>query len=314
MNLLLCTLLTLSSATALYAGGTDDPLAARIDLGGVVLQHGKNVKRTSDGDLIQASNSYDYLIAGTVTGSGALSFIEPGTNLAEALEQIDPGFSEFLDGSVVNPSGKQKFTVLSKRFSGSFQAGPFPAKGAATIAAGIAKSGELSFSIKRPRFTAFGVPVNGKITFDPGSVCNVLVPSASNLPQRPDLVFGIPNGEALGNNVYADQTISGSFRKGNSAKAFLLLQNDGTLPDSFTLQGPAGNDGIALAYFDGKTNITDEVVAGTFAVSNVASRMGPVVTFIVSVKKFGATLEGDLTLRSSTPELSDVIHLVLQEL
>lgn len=306
-------LVTLAVALShLHAG--DDPLSSIIDLGGVIVQHGKNITRGSGDDLLQGSTSYDYLISGTVTGSGAFGFIQPGTDLATALEMIDPGFSENLDGTVINPSGKLPFIVVSRKLKGSFNVGPFPAKAKASIKAGIRGSGEAFFSVTGVSFTLNGIPVSGssKITFDPGSACNILVPPASNLPQQPDLLIGLGGQEALGNNVYANQTITVTFSRGHAGKLNLLLQNDGTLADSLTLQGPAGDDDVEITYLDGKTDVTAEVVAGTFTVNNVASRGGAVLKAKIKVKKAGATLQGNLTLRSSVPAISDVTQLVIE--
>ena len=298
------------SLAQLHAG--DDPLTSLIDLGGVVLQHGKNSSRGSGDDLLQASASYDYLISGTVTGEGAFSFIEPGTDLREALDMFDPGFSENLDGTVINPSGKLPFIVVSRKLKGSFDIGPFPARAKATVKAGIRGSGEASFSITGVSLTLGGAPVSGRITFDPGSSCNVLVPPASSLPAQPDVLVGLNGQEALGNNVYLNQTITVTVPKGQTVKLNVLLQNDGTGNDNLTLQGPAGDDDVTLTYLDGKTNVTEAVVAGTYTIENVESRGGAVLKLKIKAKKADATVEGNLILRSGVPGISDTTRLVIE--
>jgi hypothetical protein len=283
-----------------------------IDLGGVILQHGKNASRRSGDDLLQASSAYDYLISGTVTGEGAFSFIEPGTDLREALDTFDPGFSENLDGTVINPSGELPFIVVSRKLKGSFDIGPFPARAKATVKAGIRRSGEASFSIAGVSLTFGGAPVSGRITFDPGSSCNVLVPPASSLPAQPDVLIGLNGQEALGNNVYLNQTITVTVPKGQTVKLNVLLQNDGTATDSLTLQGPAGDDDVALTYLDGKTNVTEAVVAGTYTIENVESRGGAVLKVKIKAKKADATVEGSLILRSGVPGINDTTRLVIE--
>jgi hypothetical protein len=296
--------------TQVHAG--DDPLSSIIDLGGVVLQHGKNASRGSGDDLLQASPSYDYLISGTVTGEGAFSFIDPGTDLRQALDMFDPGFSENLDGTVINPSGKLPFIVVSRKLKGNFDVGPFTAQAKATVKAGVRGSGEAFFSLTGVSFTFAGAPVNGKITFDPGSSCNILVPPASNLPKQPDVLIGLNGQEALGNNVYLNQTITVTVSKGHAVKVNVLLQNDGTTTDSLTLQGPAGNDDIQLTYLEGKTDVTDAVVAGTYTVDNIESRGGAVLKAKVKVKRAGATVDGDLILRSAVPGITDTTRFVIE--
>jgi hypothetical protein len=126
------------------------------------------------------------------------------------------------------------------------------------------------------------------------------------------VLIGLNGQEALGNNVYANQTITVTVSKGHAAKVNILLQNDGTLPDSLTLQGPAGNDDLEISYLDGKTDVTEEVVAGTYTIANVESRSGKVLKAKVKVKKAGATVDGNLTLRSSVPAITDTTHFVIE--
>ena len=143
------------------------------------MEHGRNVSRGSGDDLIQASSSYDYLISGTVTGEGAFSFVEPGTDLREAVDRFDSGFSENLDGTVINPSGRLPFIVVSRKLKGNFDMGPFTAQAKATVRAGIRGSGKAFFSLTGVSFTFGGIPVAGRITFDPGSSCQTCTAASS---------------------------------------------------------------------------------------------------------------------------------------
>lgn len=293
----------------------DDPFASAIDLTGVVIQHKKNITRDSEGDLIQESTSYDYIISGTVTGSGAFDFIQPGTDLGDALEMIDSGFSENLSGIIINPRGVHPFTLVNKTMKGSFQLGPLTARAKARIKAGIRRSDEPFFSITGVSFTAgiFSARPGDRITFDKGSVCNVLIPAGTQDPQQPDLLFSLVGQEAIGNNIYTGQNVILTSPRGHLSKCNILVQNDGTETDSFTVKGPAGTPDVSIKYFLKKKDVTAQVVAGTFTLSNVPSRTGVVITARVKTKKADAILEGDVTATSSVPATTDTFHWVIAE-
>lgn len=293
----------------------DNLLASAIDLTGVVIQHKKNIARDSEGDLIKESTSYDYIIDGTVTGSGAFGFIQPGTDIGEALDMIDPGFSENLSGIIINPRGVHPFTLIRKPLNGSFQIGPLTARAKAKIKAGIRRSDEPFFSITGVSLTAgpFTAGPGDHITFDKGSVCNVLIPAGTGDPQQPDLLFSLAGQEAIGNNIYTGQNVILSSPRGHLSKCNILIQNDGTQTDSFTVKGPAGTPDVSIKYFLKKKDVTAQVVAGTLAIKNVASRTGVVITARVKTKKPDIQLEGDVTATSSVPATTDTFHWVIEE-
>jgi len=305
-----------ASLSTVYGGG-DDPLAASVDLGGIVVKHGADIKRSSlETDTISASTAYDFAIYGTVTGSGAFGFIEPGTSIAEALEMVDEGFSKNLDGTVINPSGKQKFTVLNRKLKGEMDFAGAPVKAKAKIVAGIHENGRAFFWFTGVSFTVGpkSLKPGDTITFDPGSKCDIRVSNAAkpSPAARPDLLFSLPKQEALGNNIYAGHTINVTISAGHAVKSYLLLFNDSLTTDSFTLSGPGSGDGVQIRYFAGKTDVTDDVVDGTYVVSNVAPRTGVVLKLKLKVKN-GANHPGDFILRSSVnPAVTDSIHFVVK--
>jgi len=79
----------------------------------------------------------------------------------------------------------------------------------------------------------------------------------------------------VGNNVYnttgAGQTVSRSAARGTTARFDIEVSNDSAATDSFTVRGAgAARAGYTVTYFRGPTDITAQVVAGTYAVDDLA--------------------------------------------
>jgi len=74
----------------------------------------------------------------------------------------------------------------------------------------------------------------------------------------------------VGNDIYnttaADQNLSQPLLAGKTRNFKIKLQNDGNVPDTFTLTGSAAGTGFKVAYFDGGKNVTAAVAAGTYQV------------------------------------------------
>jgi hypothetical protein len=297
----------LLSTISVHAG--DDPTTSTIDLAGVALQSGVIAKASSDNDVIAASPLYQYAITGTVTGSGSFGFIPAGTNIEDALDQIQAGFSENLTGVIVNPSGKLPFIVVNRKLKGNFNVGPIPASAKATVKAGITKPGQTFFSFTGVSFLVGGFPLpgNSKITFDAGSTCRVFVPEGRPQVSQPDLIIAAGNADAVGNNIYnasgMNQTIGGALRKNESFSFNLLVQNDGTATDNIAVTGPKGDDDVSITYFLGKKNVTKQVTGvdtGGQAFANLPSLGGKVLKVKVKAKKAGATFNGTIVASSSS--------------
>jgi hypothetical protein len=94
--------------------------------------------------------------------------------------------------------------------------------------------------------------------------------------RQPDglIASGASGGTFAGNNVYnatgASQTKSLTVHRGNTGTFRIKVANDGLAADSFTVKGPGSGGGFTATYFDGATNVTAAVVAGTFAINNLA--------------------------------------------
>jgi hypothetical protein len=290
----------LLSGLPVYAGLGDDLSESTIDLQGVALQPGKIARAATESDAISASPLYQYQVSGTVTGSGAFSFIEAGTDVADALDQIQAGFSENLSGVIINPSSKLPFIVVNKKLKGSFDVGPVKVTAKANVQAGITKPGQTFFSFTQVSVSTnspipFPIPANSKITFDAGSTCHVFVPPGSANASKPDLIVSA-EPDPVGNNIYnttgASQTLGQALKKNQAYSFNLLIQNDGTAADSITITGPKGDDNVTVSYKVGKKNVTKQVSGDGYVVSDIPSLGGKVIKVTVKAKVKDATFSG----------------------
>jgi hypothetical protein len=103
---------------------------------------------------------------------------------------------------------------------------------------------------------------------------------------RPDARVGdAAGGPFAGNNVYSSNGIGEhktfNVHRGHSGTVFLDFQNDGLTPDALKVQGPDGAHGFKLHYYHGSSNVTSQVLAGTWSTDNLA--IGAHVTLRVVV-------------------------------
>jgi hypothetical protein len=133
-----------AGASAAWAGES-----VTIDLTGVEIRHGGSVQRTSAPDTLDPAFAYRYSIDGMVQGSGlGLGTLFPSpTPLAEAMEALAPGSSEFLEGLVCNPSGEHPFELVGQRFEGETVVSGITVEFGATFGAGIGADDIAWFSI-----------------------------------------------------------------------------------------------------------------------------------------------------------------------
>ncbi len=121
-----------------------------IDLAGVRIEDGRDVARTSAPDTIDPATRYAYEVSGMVVGSGVVlgSLFPDPTPLADALEQLSPGASDFLTGEVENPDGTHPFQVLGETFEGEQTLAGITVRFAATFDAGIGADNVAFFNIR----------------------------------------------------------------------------------------------------------------------------------------------------------------------
>jgi len=289
-----------------YVFNSAELFATDLDLGGGLLQQGKSVVATGGADRIVNHSAFDFAIAGTVTGTGALSFITAGTTLGAALDLIEPGFSAKLEGTAINARGRLPLVLLDETIRGSFAAAPAQVATQAKFKLGLKANGEAYFSLTGVRLRATGGTISAetKLTFAPGTTAAVSVPPASAFAQQPDLLLGIGSEAALGSDVYnatgVDQTLARTVRRGATVRFNLLMQNDGTDADGFTVQGSSGNANAEVKYFLGRREITAAVAAGTFATGDLASRESVFISVTAKAKISGTTFETDFVATSTT--------------
>jgi hypothetical protein len=94
---------------------------------------------------------------------------------------------------------------------------------------------------------------------------------------RPDALIKLESDPAfVGDGVYnstgAGQTVTISPAPNTQQEFAIQVQNDGTAQEDFTLSGPGDKPGYTVQYLDtdGTTDITSQVVAGTFDTGNIA--------------------------------------------
>jgi hypothetical protein len=111
-----------------------------------------------------------------------------------------------------------------------------------------------------------------------------------------------------GNNIYntdgVGQTTTAKARVGQSRTFVLRFQNDGNVASIFTILGPASSGNFRLRFLKGATGSTDitaQVVAGTYATSSVRAGDRRTIRLVVTVKRsapIGVTLNASVVATS----------------
>jgi hypothetical protein len=116
---------------------------------------------------------------------------------------------------------------------------------------------------------------------------------------QPDAIIArVRSGLYRGNDVYntsgLGQTQRTDVKPGRTATFYVRVQNDGTSPDTFTLEGISGKrQGFIVHFFHGTTNITSSVSAGSFSTGPIASLEA--ARFRITVKARSTTDRDSLT-------------------
>ena len=158
--------LLLLGSIAAHAVGT-----ATVDLGGATFGKGIDVHLSSGASVLPAATSYDYLISGTVRGTGLLAALLPGgTDLSTLLDQIQAGSSSALSGTQLNPVGTLPFSIVNRTFSGSVPIpGGLSASAQMQIVGRVTGTGQIRFHVVNVDFSVPGFPSLGTVVFEPGA-------------------------------------------------------------------------------------------------------------------------------------------------
>ncbi len=126
---------------------------------------------------------------------------------------------------------------------------------------------------------------------------------------QPDGRINKFSGAYLGNNIYntdgTNQTKSGTARIGYIVEFHLSLQNDGDEADKYQLSVDAGSTTMyRVKFYRGASDITTQVVAGTYETPSIAAGSTLIITVDVIVKK-GATAGSSITRLVTITSLND---------
>jgi hypothetical protein len=115
-------------------------------------------------------------------------------------------------------------------------------------------------------------------------------------------------GSFIGNNVYnttgASQTISRTVHRGQVGAFSIKVGNDGFATDGIKVHGPGSATGYTVHYLFGTTDITAQVVAGTYTLAGLPAGSTRTITLKVTVANgvsIGATHAWLITATSSGP-------------
>jgi hypothetical protein len=143
--------------------------------------------------------------------------------------------------------------------------------------------------------TSYAPPPNPFSFSFPAYSATVLVFNGTQPPtvRQPDNQIKLSNESTyLGDNVYntdgSNQTKATTVRAGKSATFDILIQNDGSATDSFTVLGAGNSTGFTVKYYPGTSGgseITSAVLAGTYSVNNLAPGTNQVFRAVITVAR-----------------------------
>ena len=151
--------------------------------------------------------------------------------------------------------------------------------GSADIALNSYSGASSTFGFTFPAYSATVLSLNG-------------APPPPPTRQSDNLVKNSSDSTYLGDNIYntdgSGQTKEQSIKAGRTATFHVIIQNDGTANDSFTVQGGGNSTGFTVKYYlgtSGGTDITTAIIGGTYTVSNLLPGANQVVRAVVTVAR-----------------------------
>lgn len=258
---------------AYYSGGSWHQMGADHAVDALVRSvaaHGTNVYIGTEAINIDGIAKADHIAkwdAQTLTFS-AMGSDSAGTNgwfnsFASLYGMATSGSLVFTGGSFQNANGQQTADDIAY-FDGTAWH-PLGSNGAGN---GPLNQNPVALAIYKNRLVA-----GGSFTDAGGDSLADQIGSYAIL--RPDARIGTAAaGPFVGNNVYgaagAGEAKTISVQRGHSGTLYADIQNDGLAAAAFKVTGPGGAHGFTLTYFHGATNVTWQVLAGTYSTGSLA--------------------------------------------
>jgi hypothetical protein len=148
-----------------------------VNLAGEDFGHANGVDANSSPTTLDAQSRYYYRIEGTVHGTGLLALAIPnGTDIADLLEDIEPGSSAALVGFYDNAGGGLPFTFINEEYDGSVNSPAGTVVASLDIVGTVNESGTVRLEVKNVTITLGGAPLSGTVVFEAGSKATIGVP------------------------------------------------------------------------------------------------------------------------------------------
>ena len=154
--------------------------------------------------------------------------------------------------------------------------------GSADIAVNTYSAVGTSFAFTFPPYSATILSLNGAPPPPPPPVTR----------QPDNQIKNSSDSAYIGDNIYnasgTGQLKSQTIRAGKSATFHILVQNDGSAADSFTVRGDGNSTGFTVKYYtglSGGTDITTAVTAGSYKVNNLAASGSATLRVVVTAAR-----------------------------
>ncbi len=253
---------------------------AVVNLAGTDFGHNNGVDVNSSPTTLDAQTRYYYRIEGTVAGTGPLAFVIPsGTNIADLLEDIEPGSSSQLVGFYDNPGGTLPFTYINRTYNGVVSTPAGNVNASLNLIGSVNAGGIVRFQVTNVSLTLGGNPVAGTIVFENGSKATIGIP--------PKLQFSAATASVAENGGSVVLTVQ---RTENASGAHAV---------SFATANGTAQAGTHYTAASGMLNFGDGVTSRTITVNitnNAAPNADRTFTVALSAPTLGAELGTPATI------------------
>jgi uncharacterized delta-60 repeat protein len=227
------------------------------------------------------------------------------------------GLAEFGNSLALQPDGRIIVGGYTNQFDANNDFGIMRFKSDGTLDTSLDTDGKLTTGFgtgTADQIKAIALQSDGKLVVV-GSSGTDFAAARYNMLIKTDALVGTKATATGGNNIYnstgAGQTLNITVKKaGGKTVSFVKIQNDSDDSQAFTIKGTTGNSDLAVKYFNGATDVTATVAAGTFNTSSIASGASFLLKVQVTAKtkKANKTRSFFVTGRSVTdPASSDTV-------